>query len=152
MLVEFSEAKQRKFPHKYPTIQKRSDQDQKAPPVRDNLVSPRRAAKPLKPLRSMLIFKLFQSCIHLRLQINILVSNQFWKMLEDTWFGIANSTGWHWTHIYERLHELRMLSSVTLNCQVKKIVMNSGCQNCNQCSVSIVTSPRIVFVAVVVYL
>ena len=31
--------------------------------------------------------------------------------------------------------ELRMLFSVTLNCQVTKIVMNSGsqCQTCNQC-------------------
>ena len=31
--------------------------------------------------------------------------------------------------------ELRMLSSVTINCQITKIVMNSGSQlqNCNQC-------------------
>ena len=47
--------------------------------------------------------------------------------------------------------ELRMLSSVTLNCQVTKIVMNSGSQ-LSDISVSSVTSPRIVFVADVVFL
>ena len=31
---------------------------------------------------------------------------------------------------YETLQELRMLSTVTLDCQVTKIVMNSG-KNCN---------------------
>ena len=33
------------------------------------------------------------------------------------------------------LQELRMLASVTLNCQVTKIVINQvlNCQNCNQC-------------------
>jgi len=34
-------------------MQKRSDQDQKAPPAGDNLVSPWRAAKPRKPLRDI---------------------------------------------------------------------------------------------------
>ena len=51
--------------------------------------------------------------------------------------------------------ELRMLSSVTINCQITKIVMNSGSQLIVRIviSVSSVTSPRIVFdfVAVVVY-
>ena len=32
------------------------------------------------------------------------------------------------THIYKTLQEWQMLSSITLNCQVTQIVMNSGSQ------------------------
>ena len=34
----------------------------------------------------------------------------------------------NWRHIWKTSQELRMLSSVTINCQITKIVMNSGSQ------------------------
>ena len=59
------------------------------------------------------------------------------KIWLDTLQDVSASGGWPtdvWGH-YKTLQELRMLSSVTLNCQVTKIVWIQvlNCQNCNQC-------------------
>ena len=59
------------------------------------------------------------------------------KIWLDTPQDVSASGGWPtdvWGH-YKTLQELRMLSSVTLNCQVTKIVWIQvlNCQNCNQC-------------------
>ena len=56
------------------------------------------------------------------------------------------ATSWLSPHIFKTSQELRMLSSVTINCQITKIVMNSGSQLSELYSVSQMSQvSRIVF-------